>query len=178
MYCLTVLESEFKVVAEPCALWNLQAEFFATSGGLLVILSFSSGVWWITPISAPSHHRPFLPARLCLCGSSPLLIRMQVTLPQRPTRLQHDFILTDYICSDPVQIGFPGGSEIKNPTAKQEMWVQPLGRPSGGEMATSVFFTMDRSLAGYGLGGHKRVGHDWAPKQQHFKISAFWETGG
>ena len=35
-------------------------------------------------------------------------------------------------------LGFPGGSVVKNPPAKQEMWVQSLGQedPQEKEMAT------------------------------------------
>ena len=70
-------------------------------------------------------------------------------------------------------IGFPGGSVVKNLTAKQEMWIQSLGweDPFEKEMATHLLFLPgkmhgQRSLAGYSPWGHKRVRHDFTTKQQ------------
>ena len=63
--------------------------------------------------------------------------------------------------------GFPGSSVIKNPPAKQEIWVHFLSREDilEKEMAlTPVFLPGDshgqRSLAGYTPWDHRRVGHD------------------
>ena len=59
--------------------------------------------------------------------------------------------------------GFPGSSVVKNPTAKQETWVQSLAGedPLEEEMAThsSVLAGEShgrRSLAGYSPWGHKQ----------------------
>ena len=53
-------------------------------------------------------------------------------------------------------MGFPGGSVVKNPPAKQESWVRSLGREGGleEEMATHSSILAgkshgQRSLAGY-----------------------------
>ena len=63
---------------------------------------------------------------------------------------------------------------VKNPPLKEKMWVQSLGPedPLEKEMATHFSILTwkipwtERSLAGYSLWGHKRVGHDLATKQQ------------
>jgi len=66
---------------------------------------------------------------------------------------------------------FPGGSAVKNPPVKQ-MWVQSLGRedPLAKEMAAPVFLPGkshgQRSLAGYGPRGPRRVGYNIVTKQQ------------
>ena len=69
--------------------------------------------------------------------------------------------------------GFPGGSVVKNPPAKQETRVQSLGGEDPWRrkwQPTSVFLPGQshgqRSLAGYSPWGQKRVGHDLAAKQQ------------
>ena len=53
-------------------------------------------------------------------------------------------------------LGFPGGSVVKNPPAKQEMWVRSLGQedPQEKEMATHSSILSgkshgQRSLVGY-----------------------------
>ena len=63
---------------------------------------------------------------------------------------------------------------VKNPPARQEMWVLSLcwEYPLEKEMATtSVFLPREShgqmSLAGYSPWGRKRAGHDLATKQQH-----------
>ena len=70
---------------------------------------------------------------------------------------------------------FPDGSVVKNLPPKQEMGVWSLGGedPLQKEMATcSIIFALprkfhgQRSLAGYSLWGHRRVGHNWATKQK------------
>ena len=64
---------------------------------------------------------------------------------------------------------FPGGSAVKNPPVKQ-MWVQSLGREDllAKEMAAPVFlpgkFHGQRSLAGCGPCGPKRVGYNTVTK--------------
>ena len=70
--------------------------------------------------------------------------------------------------------GFPGGSVVKNPPAKQEIRVQSLGGEDPWRrkwQLTPVFLPGQshgqRRLAGYSPWGHKRVGHDWVNKQQH-----------
>ena len=62
---------------------------------------------------------------------------------------------------------------VKNPPARQGMWVLSLGRedPLEKEMATTPVFLPreshgQKSLAGYSPWGGKRVGHDLATKQQ------------
>ena len=66
---------------------------------------------------------------------------------------------------------FPGGSAVKNPPVKQ-MWVQSLGREDSlvKEMAAPVFLPGkshgQRSLAGYGPHGPRRVGYNIVTKQQ------------
>ena len=70
-------------------------------------------------------------------------------------------------------MGFPDGSVIKKPTAMQEVQIWSLGQedPLEKERAThssvlSWEIHGQRSLAGYSLWGHKRVGHDLVTKQQ------------
>ena len=67
--------------------------------------------------------------------------------------------------------GFPGGSVVKNLSAKQEMWVRSLGRddPLEKEMATTPVFLPgksrgERSLSSYSPRGHE-VGHNLVTKQ-------------
>ena len=68
---------------------------------------------------------------------------------------------------------FPGGSAVKNPPAKQEMWVQSLGQedPLEKEMATIssiLAWKMPRTEEPGGLQsmGSQRVGHNLVTKQQ------------
>ena len=65
--------------------------------------------------------------------------------------------------------GFPGGSVVKNLTAKQETWAQSLGGddPLEKGMAThssilggKIPWTEERSLVGYSPWGCKRFGHN------------------
>ena len=70
-------------------------------------------------------------------------------------------------------MGFPDGSVIQKPTALQEVQIWSLGQedPLEKERAThssvlSWEIHGQRSLAGYSLWGHKRVGHDLVTKQQ------------
>jgi len=60
---------------------------------------------------------------------------------------------------------------VKNLPAKQEMWVPSLGQEDPLEkewQPTAVFlpgeFHRQRSLVGYSLRSHKRVGHELATK--------------
>ena len=70
--------------------------------------------------------------------------------------------------------GFPSGSVVKNLPAMQEMWVQFLGQedPLGKGLVTHSSILawknpMDRGAWHATVhGGHKRVGHDLATKQQ------------
>ena len=69
---------------------------------------------------------------------------------------------------------FPGGSVVKNPPAKQEMWVQSLVRkiPWRRKWQPTLVFLPgksheQRTLVGYNPWSHKGVGHDLATKQQH-----------
>ena len=78
---------------------------------------------------------------------------------------------------------FPGDSVVKNPPAKQEMWVRSLGweDPLEKDMATYLSILAWRipwteDLGGFQSMGSQRVGHDFATKrQQHFLEK---ETGG
>ena len=61
-------------------------------------------------------------------------------------------------------MGFPGGSVVKNPPAKQEMRVQSLGQEDPqeeGMQPTPVFLPGEshgqRSLMGYSPWGHKEL---------------------
>ena len=65
------------------------------------------------------------------------------------------------------QMGFSGGSVVKNPLAKQKTWVQSLGQEDPWRwkcQPTPVLLLgkshEQRSLAGYRPHGHKRAGHD------------------
>ena len=70
--------------------------------------------------------------------------------------------------------GFPGGSEVKNPPAKQEtlqVWSVGWEALVEMEMSTHPVFLPEKShgqrrLAGYSPWGCKRVRHDSATKQQ------------
>ena len=69
--------------------------------------------------------------------------------------------------------GFPGGSVVKNPAAKQETQVRSLGweDPLEKEMATHSSLlaweiTWTKEPVGYSAWDHKRFGHDLAIKQQ------------
>jgi len=82
------------------------------------------------------------------------------------TRLSN-FTLTKCIRS------FPGGSAVKNPLAKQEMWVQSLGwgRLLEKEMAThsnilAWEITGTEEAGGLKSTGSQRVGRDLTTKQQ------------
>ena len=64
-------------------------------------------------------------------------------------------------------MGFPGGSVAKNPSARQEIWVQSLGQKQALEKAwqpTPEFLPGEshgqRRPAGYSPWGHKRARHD------------------
>ena len=70
-------------------------------------------------------------------------------------------------------MGFPGDSEVKNLPAKQETWVQSLGRedPLEKEMATHSSIVAWRipwteEPGGLQSMGHKRVRYDLATKQK------------
>ena len=65
------------------------------------------------------------------------------------------------------RLGFPGGSMVKNPPAKQETWVRSLGRedPLEKEIAThsnilAWIIPWTEKTGGYSLRGCKRVQHD------------------
>ena len=70
-------------------------------------------------------------------------------------------------------MGFPDGSVIKKPTAMQEVQIWSLGQEDPLEKERATYSSVlsweihgQRSLAGYSLWGHKRVGHDLVTKQQ------------
>ena len=58
--------------------------------------------WGIIPISAAVLHAFFLGT--CLCPNFPLPLKTQIILDLRPTLIQYDLILTNYICKDPISI--------------------------------------------------------------------------
>ena len=77
-------------------------------------------------------------------------------------------------------MGFPGGSVVKNPPAKEETRVWSLGQEDSLEkemvihssiLAWSIPWTEERGeLQSMGL---QRVRHNWVTKQQH--IMCVWE---
>ena len=78
-----------------------------------------------------------------------------------------------------IALGSPGGSVLKTPPAKQEIWVQssswddfPRGVPG---KPTPVFlpgeFHGQRGLACYSPWGCKRVRHKWATKQHQYNTT-------
>ena len=74
----------------------------------------------------------------------------------------------------PLYIGFPGRSAVKNPPAKQEMWVLSLrqGRSPAEGNGSPLQYSflenhMERGVCGLSSRGNKRVKHDLATKQQH-----------
>ena len=72
---------------------------------------------------------------------------------------------------------------VKNPPAKQEMWVRSLGWEDPLEKDMATYFSIlawripwTEDLGGFQSMGSQRVGHDFATKrQQHFLEK---ETGG
>ena len=76
------------------------------------------------------------------------------------------------LCQD-----FPGGSEVKNPPAMQETWVQSLnwGDPLEKGMATTPVLLLgeptDRGAWRAQSMGSKRVRHDWATNTFTFTSS-------
>ena len=79
--------------------------------------------------------------------------------------------------------GFPGGSVVKNPSAKQETRIQSLGQeyPLEKQMAThsSILageFLWTEEPGGLQSMGLQRVGHNWAAKQQHRYIDRWTEA--
>ena len=74
---------------------------------------------------------------------------------------------------DCASFGFPGGSVVKNPPAKQEMWARSLGQEDAQEkeMAThssTLAWEIPWTEEPGGLQSteSQRVGHDWATSQQ------------
>ena len=69
--------------------------------------------------------------------------------------------------------GFPSGSAVNNLPAKQEMWVQsqgwegPLEKGNGNLLQYSYLENLSPR-------GSKRVGHDWATKQQQQQWKTLW----
>ena len=88
----------------------------------------------------------------------------------------HQFFLSFFFLNEPIYLGFPGDSIVKNPPAKQEMRVCFLGPEYSlkKEMASSTPLQysclgnlMDRgSYQATVYGGRKRVKDDSATKQQ------------
>ena len=81
-------------------------------------------------------------------------------------RVGHNWMTS--LCYTIQQMGFPGGSEIKNPPAKQETWVwSPCWKDPPEEIWQPAPVILPgkfhglRSLVGYSPWG-RRVGHDWA----------------
>ena len=63
----------------------------------------------------------------------------------------------------PVEVGFPGGSVVKNPPAR----AGDVGSIPGLERSPGEFHGR-RSLAGYSPWGHRRVGHNLDANQQQY----------
>ena len=75
-----------------------------------------------------------------------------------------------------MNMGFPGGSVVKNPPAKQETQVRSLGwkEPLEKEMAIRssilAWKIPDRGAQHVQSMGHKRVEHDLGTKQRVFNV--------
>ena len=107
----------------------------------------------------------------------------QTTLFWNPSILLCDVVISKWWkCIIPLG-GFPGGSVVKNPPAKQEMWVPPLGggNPQEKDMAA------DSSILAWEIPwteepgspwGHKRVGHNLAIKYTHIILFSFPPLSG
>ena len=70
-------------------------------------------------------------------------------------------------------LGLLGSTVVKNLPALKEKWIQSLGREDPLEKGMATHSSIlgwgipwQKSLEGYSLWGHKRVGHDLATKQQ------------
>ena len=100
-----------------------------------------------------------------------------VVLEPKPSRHLGSTVLLKHFVHSIKWWGFPGGSVVKNPPAKQEMWIQSLGGegPLEEEMATHS------SILAQGIPwteepgriqsmGSQRVGHDWAINSFSHKI--------
>ena len=75
------------------------------------------------------------------------------------------------------QLGFPGGSAAKCPSAVQETWVRSSGQedPMEEVMTTdsSIFYLKSYeqwNLVGHGPCGCKRIEYDLVTKQQHDQL--------
>ena len=69
------------------------------------------------------------------------------------------------MCVCIIHRGFSGGSVVKNPSAKQQTRVQFLGQKDPLEKGNGNSLQYP-CLKNPNLLAHKRVGHDWASKQQ------------
>ena len=85
-------------------------------------------------------------------------------------------VLSFFTPKVPCKPGFPGGSVVKNPSAKQESWVRSLDRedPLEEEMATHSSILAWRipwteKPGGLQSMGLQRDGYDLATKQQPYK---------
>ena len=70
-------------------------------------------------------------------------------------------------------MSFPGDSELKNPPAKQEIWVPPQGQedPLEKKMTLTMVFLPGKSHGPRSLVGYShRVGHNLAIKQHIYSI--------
>ena len=122
-------------------------------GGKPFVLS--SGLWW--PPALPS-------SQLCHLSTG-----LQLHTSFSSVCLSFKEIFTCLLISVSI-----ANSAVQNLPVKQEMWARSLGqRPSPGGGNSNPFqcflpgkFHGQRSLAGYGLWGIKRVGHDLVTKWQ------------
>ena len=107
----------------------------------------------IAPASVPSLHAHHPASSLCVISSSWKHTSLWVWGPPNPAW------------------GFPGGSAVKNLPACRRRGFDPWVRKVQGEMAThSTILAWEiqwtEEQRGYSSWGHKRLGHDWATKQQ------------
>ena len=93
----------------------------------------------------------------------------------------HDKYHRENVWSNTTALFFPSVSAVKNPPAVQEMQVQSLGweNPLRRKWQPAERFLPgksheQRSLAGYNPYGHKRVGHDWAAKNNNNYNNCLW----
>ena len=109
----------------------------------------------IAPASVPSLHTHHPASSLCVISSSWKHTSLWVWGPPNPAW------------------GFPGGSAVKNLPACRRRGFDPWVRkvPWRGKWQPTPLFLLgksngQRSRGGYSSWGHKRLGHDWATKQQ------------
>ena len=67
-------------------------------------------------------------------------------------------------------MGFPGGSQLKNPPANAGDSIPMSRRSPRRKPQSSPLFLPERNLVGYSPWNHKTVGHYLATKQQQMQL--------